>query len=533
MRRAIVNEPVPLSTPVSEGSPFSSGALMSDRQGPAQEEKTAANPIRRPLHVMMVAAECVPYACVGGLSEVVASLPQALHALPGQPIRCTIVMPKYAPMTPERFTGMGTSIEETFWSTYEGVTQAWQVWQGVHPADPSVTVVWLEQLDTLGQQQAVYEGDTLQQQWRFGAFSQAVLTWIQSRAMAVDVLHLHDWHVAPLAGLLKGARWDNPKVWGETRSLLTLHNIAYQGEWGWQNPLKHGVMEADALNTVSPSYRDEILTEPAGAGLSALLKIRAAQLTGILNGIDTVRFNPATDPDLPKPYSAAQPLAEILAAKTAAKRLVLRRLGVRELPKDDTALRQRPLLGMVGRLVSQKGLDYLLPALEGLAYADTVDVVFVGSGDPRFASRIRHLMAHFPNVMAHLGFDEVLARQVFAACDWLLMPSVFEPCGLSQLMALRYGTPVLARRTGGLRDTVVDWHADPERSTGIVVDTPDGTAMNYLLGQAMALYTAPHAQHGTVHAGMVQRALTADNSWGRSAQAYAHLYAQLCGVPVA
>ena len=531
MRRVIAHEAESRKALLAQRLP--QGVLSPMKDGPVILSPREAVDQQRPLHVVFVAAECVPYACVGGLSEVVASLPKALQALPGHPVRGTIVMPKYAPMTPERFAGMTTAPTDIFWSTYAGVTQPWQVWQGEHPADSTVSVVWLEQPDTLGKQQAVYEGDTVQQQWRFGAFSQAVLGWLQHANIAADVLHLHDWHVAPLAGMLKGARWHHPEVWGQTHSLLTLHNIAYQGEWGWQNPLMHGVMEADALNTVSPSYRDEILAEPAGAGLAGLLNTRAAQLSGILNGIDTVRFNPSTDPDLPQPYSVGHTLPDILAAKTAAKRLVLRRLGVRELPKDDAVLRQRPLLGMVGRLVSQKGLDYLLPALEGLAYADTADVVFVGSGDPRFESRIRHLIAHFPNVMAHLGFDEVLARQVFAACDWLLMPSVFEPCGLSQLMALRYGTPVLARRTGGLRDTVVDWHTNPELSTGIVVDTPDGTAMNYLLGQAMALYTAPHAQHGTVYAGMVQRALAADNSWGRSAQAYANTYAQLCGVGVA
>ena len=347
------------------------------------------------------------------------------------------------------------------------------------------------------------------------------------------VLHLNDWQTALAAWLLRHEHAADPAL-ARTRTVFTIHNLAYQGSYAkellpalglpWElfrpdgvefhdrlNLMKAGLAFADAITTVSPTYAREITTPEGGEGLDGILRARAGALTGILNGIDTAEWNPATDPHLRAHFDAHR-----LAGKAACKRALQEELGLPARPDV-------PLVALVGRLVDQKGIDLLLAALPELLRRE-LQVAVLGSGRLDWEEALRESARHHAHRLAvRIGFDEGLAHRIEAGADLFLMPSRFEPCGLNQLYSLRYGTVPVVRRVGGLADTVEDF--DGWRTgTGFVFKDYDQRALVTAVRRALDLYRDRRAWHA-----MMRRGMALDHSWARSAGRYRELYRGLVG----
>ncbi|MBK6639485.1 MAG: glycogen synthase GlgA [Rhodocyclaceae bacterium] len=344
-----------------------------------------------------------------------------------------------------------------------------------------------------------------------------------------EVLHCHDWQTALAPAYL---RYRLGLVSGHARTVLTVHNLAFQGLFGrdmleplglpadcWHlhgveyhgylSFLKAGLQHADALTTVSPTYAREIQTAAEGMGLDGLLRYRAADLTGIINGIDTVQWDPATDVHLPVHFDHKR-----LKHKKAATQALRRELGL-------ATECSGPLLGVVSRLTQQKGLDLLPPIADRLA-ALPVQLAVLGSGDQALEAAFAELGRQYPaQFSVQIGFDEGLAHRIEAGADLFLMPSRFEPCGLNQLYSLRYGTPPIVRATGGLADTVID-AADAAHGTGFVFTNASPEALLATIERACGLWRNSPQFHV-----LQQRGMRADYSWRQPAQAIAAIYQRL------
>ena len=346
-----------------------------------------------------------------------------------------------------------------------------------------------------------------------------------------DVVHCHDWQTGLVPALLAQAP-------ARPATIFTIHNLAYQGlfphhtlaalglpgAWwsydalefhGQLSFIKGGIVYADWITTVSPTYAREIQTPAFGDGLDGLLRHRADRLLGILNGIDTKVWNPARDPHLVARYSASR-----LAPKASDKSALQREL--RLVPRADT-----PLIGVVGRMVHQKGADLVATAMPQLMHLD-VQLAILGSGETALERALRATAADYPGACATLiGYDETLAHRIFAGADAFLMPSRFEPCGLSQLYALRYGAVPIVRRVGGLADTVVDADRaglETGAATGIVLESAAPLALTDAVARAVTLYRQPRTWKQLIATGMRQ-----DYSWRHSAQEYVRLYRKAAG----
>ncbi|HSH28318.1 MAG TPA: glycogen synthase GlgA, partial [Thiohalobacter sp.] len=364
---------------------------------------------------------------------------------------------------------------------------------------------------------------------RFHAFARTVVELALDRAgldWQPDLVHCNDWQTGLVPALLS-LEPTRPAT------VFTLHNLAYQGLFPWETfrdlglPghwwslhalefhgqlafIKGGLVFADWITTVSPTYAREIQTPAFGGGLEGLLRVRADRLRGILNGVDYRIWNPAQDPHLPQPYHSRS-----LAGKAVNKAQLQREFGLPRQP-------QAPLLAHIGRLVEQKGVDLLLACLPRLL-ASGAQLVLLGSGQPQLEADLRALRDRYPDrVGLRLDYDEALAHRIEAGADIFVMPSRFEPCGLNQLYSLRYGTVPVVRRTGGLADTVIDADATTlaaGTATGFVFADPTATALEAALRQALALYRQPR-----VWKQLIRTAMRQDFSWKRSAAQYLELY---------
>lgn len=350
---------------------------------------------------------------------------------------------------------------------------------------------------------------------RFLGFSAAVAAL--ARELQPDVVHLNDWHTATAAAELAG----------EVPLVLSIHNLAYQGltggEWlgrigphaaaferNWGcNPLAGGIALADSVVVVSPTYREEVLLPESGAGLDWLLRARGEALLGIRNGIDADAWNPATDPELPEPFDA-----DDLGGKARAREALLDRLGLADEPG--------PLAVAVTRLVEQKGVDLLLPLVPGLAQLG-LRVAVLGAGDVWLVRALREAAEQHPESLVFVeGYDEPLSRLMLGGGDLLLMPSRFEPCGLAQMQAMRYGTLPVVTDVGGLHDTVVDHDEDPERGTGWRAAQASSESLWETLGRAVRGWSDPE-----LRAAAQARAMSADWSWAEPAAQHVELYERL------
>jgi starch synthase len=349
-----------------------------------------------------------------------------------------------------------------------------------------------------------------------------------------DILHLHDWQTALCAVYLKTVDRNRPEVQG-VRTVLTLHNVGYQGlfpgkqfvktglppslftpagleYYAMVNLLKGGILFADYLTTVSPTYAQEILTPEFGFGLEGVLRNRADRLLGILNGIDIDRWNPETDSYLPANYSVTD-----RSGKLRCKQALQREFQLPETPV--------PLLSVIARLTSQKGLDLVAAIIPKLMAMD-LQLVMLGTGEPELEAKFQALQARYPQQMGlRLEFDEGLAHRIEGGADMFVMPSRYEPCGLSQLYSLRYGTVPVVRKIGGLADTVLPLPAQARQAgqaTGFHVEEDTAEALLAVLRRAVAVYQDRSMWDQLVKAGM-----TTDVSWTRSANAYDQLFVSL------
>ena len=525
-----VEPPVPapaLVTPAAPAAPVAPAAVSAPT--PAIHVPGAASPAltaddgRRPLNVLMVASEVLPFAKTGGLADVAAALPSALAQLGHQVV---VVMPRYRGVT------VSGELLTTFVLDIGPEHLHVQVFRERIGGGASV---WLVDIPALYDRDGFYgvgSHDHPDNPRRFAALARAAFEAAILVGFTPDVVHAHDWQ-GGLAPVYLRTRYATHPVLGGVPSVFTIHNIAYSGlcdagwlpaldldwdlytpqaleYWGQVSLLKAGINFSEKVTTVSRKYAEEILTAEFAYGLEGVLAARRADLVGILNGIDAEVWNPATDRFLPAPYTA-----DALAGKRASKRAVLEAYG---LPSDEDAL-GRPLIGMVSRMVAQKGLDLISSVASELPHLGARFVV-LGTGEPAFESMWRRLAAQFPDrIGVRIGFDEGLSHLIEAGSDLFLMPSRFEPCGLNQMYSLRYGTLPLVRATGGLDDTVENYDPYTGRGTGFKFWEASGQAMMETLRWALRVY-----DHPEVWQRLQRAAMGGDFSWVRSAAAYVDVY---------
>ena len=488
------------------------------------------------MRVLEVASEAVPFAKTGGLADVAGALPEALARLGCE---TTLVIPAH-----REAVAKGLVVEPA--------DIAFDVPIGTRslPARilrcrlPDVrTEIYLVANDHCFDRPSLYGGarDYPDNAERFIFFSRAALELACRLGRPFDVIHCHDWQTGLVPAYQKLLYATHDAV-ARARTVMTVHNMAYQGlfwhwdmlltglDWrhfNWQelefhgqlNLLKAGIVHADAVTTVSPTYAREIQQAPGGCGLEGVLASRADVLAGIVNGIDTDAWNPASDPHIPRPYSEA----DVDLGKYAARVALAARLGH---PAPDA----RPLVAFVGRLVAQKGVDLLVETMGRMAGAGRAHFVVLGTGDQGHEDALRRVAAAFPGTVdLVLGFDEGLAHLVQAAADVTLVPSLFEPCGLTQLYAFRYGAIPVVRATGGLVDTVVD--TTPATlaagtATGFRFDAFEAAALERALARALDAHADPELWRT-----LVRRVMRQDWSWDASGREYLRLFQRTLAAP--
>ena len=410
----------------------------------------------------------------------------------------------------------------------------WLEFSGLYAYLPGTPVqVYLIECPELFHRDSVYTGDP-DEAIRFAFFTRAVIECCQRMGWSPQVFHANDWHTALLPVYLRGLySWD--ALFAASRVLLTIHNVGYQGVFGaemlhalgldeasWMFPnedlaenrinlLKTGLLHADLISTVSPTHALEIQTPEGGRGLDGLLRYRSTDLVGILNGIDDTEWDPANDRLLPHPYHR-----DDLRGKAMNKRALLKELGL-------ASGRRVPLIGMVTRLVEQKGIDLLPGVLPELLEAHDCRMAILGSGRHDYESFFEELAHQHPDrVGFYCGYNNQLAHRIEAASDIYLMPSLYEPCGLNQMYSLRYGAVPVVRRTGGLADSVEPFDSEAGSGTGFLFDSYDSAALAGALEEALAAYGQPQLWRRLVRNGMSQ-----DLSWEHQVGRYIELYDRL------
>ncbi len=471
------------------------------------------------MEILFVSAEVAPFSKTGGLGDVAGALPRALAA---RGHRVVVFTPRHGAVDP------GSHRLEPLPFPIEAGGQSGGLWvvRGQAP------VFFLEHERFFGHRRGIYAepgheyGDNAE---RFGFFCRAALALPRLIGFRPRIVHLHDWHAALGAWLLRHELGDEP--WArEARSVFTIHNLAHQGDFPkdkvpalglpWSvfrydqgmefhdrlNLLKGGLTFADVLTTVSPGYAREVLGPEQGEGLDGLLRHRAHELHGILNGIDVAEWDPERDPHLRAHFGPHR-----LGGKARCKAALQQELGLPVKP-------EAPLLAMVGRLADQKGVDIALGALPALLDGE-LQVVQLGTGRPDYERALHRLMHERPRqVQVRTHFDEGLAHRIEAGADLFLMPSRFEPCGLNQMYSLRYGTVPVVRAVGGLADTVEDFDGK-SRGTGFCFHEYSSPALVTAVRRALDVHRDRRAWRGLQERGMAQ-----DNSWARSAARYEQLF---------
>ena len=477
------------------------------------------------MRVLMASSEVHPYSKTGGLGDMVAGLAKTL-AKKGHHVG--IVTPLYRGIREKH-----SDVRRADWhmSVQLGKRRvSGELW--VQEPMPGLTLYFVGQPEFFNRQGIYSEGgsDYGDNAERFIFFSKAVVHLARYLPWQPEVIHVHDWQVGMVPLLLRqeqhASGWRSPPP-----VMLTIHNLAYQGTFAanafqltnipWQqfnirtaefygamDCLKAGIAASDVITTVSPRYAREITTEEFGCGLDGLLRERIKVLHGVLNGVDYEEWNPATDVHLPVRYTATT-----LEAKELVKRELLKEMG---LPVKARV----PLFGTITRLAEQKGLDLLVPALDEMLAHNEMQFVVLGSGEQRYERALHHLEKKHPGkVGVRIGYNHALSHRIEAACDFYLMPSRFEPCGLNQLYSLRYGTIPVVRAVGGLDDSVIDAQENTPDATGIKFSEYSPAALAHAIRKALALYAAPQAFHQ-----FRVNAMAADFSWDQTANRYLDLY---------
>lgn len=475
------------------------------------------------MKVLFAVSECVPFVKSGGLADVAGSLPKELKKQ-GTEIR--VIAPKYG------------TIPEIFKEKMK------------KKIDFSVRVGWRNQY--CGIEELIYEGITfyfvdneyyfnreslygyIDDGERFAFFNKAVLEALPEISFIPDVIHCHDWHTGMIPFLLKHQYGERTKEFRNIRTLFTIHNLQFQGImpkqalgdlfglpdyfyheeqlefYGSISFMKGAIVSADKITTVSPTYKWEIQTEYFGEKLHGVLHKRSGDLEGILNGIDDDFYNPEKDPSIVEPYSSTG-----IDGKKANKRAILSQFA---LPQQEDV----PLIAMVTRLTKQKGLD-LVKCVFHEMMNESVQMIILGTGDPEFENFFREMEYLYPDKFkAYIGFEEGLAHRLYAAADIFLMPSKFEPCGLGQMIAMRYGAVPVVRETGGLNDTVKSYNEFTGEGNGFTFSHFNAHDMLFTLRRALSYY-----ENKDVWNLLVSKAMRLDYSWAKSAFKYNQIYAEL------
>ncbi|MBN1578017.1 MAG: glycogen synthase GlgA [Chitinispirillaceae bacterium] len=480
-------------------------------------------------NILVVTSELYPFAKVGGLADVVSALCSALRSF-GHDVR--IVMPRYAGIDLKQYDAR-ISLEPM--GVWMGNVEEWC---SVYRASGEGGVpVYLIEHQLYFNREGLYH-DTAMHDYddnprRFGFLSRAALQLCKDIGFKPAIVHAHDWQTALVPAYLKLWHW-NDRLLGSAASVLTIHNVAYQGVYpkshlpylglGWHNFtsdkfesydrinfLKSGINYADCITTVSPNYAREITTPFGGFGLAPFLSARGSCFKGIINGIDYSVWNPQTDPLIAARFSA-----DSLDGKKACKRQLQELFDIR--PDENIAL-----IGMIGRFVAQKGFELIARTIERIVQNMMVQFVILGSGEHHFESYFGDLPRRYSGrVGSFIGFDNKRAHVIEAGCDFYLMPSLFEPCGLTQMYSQRYGTIPIVRATGGLDDTVEQYNETTGEGTGFKFRDPTEDALYYTIGWAISTwYDRPHHIRS-----MVQKAMKQDFSWQHRAHEYESMYYQ-------
>jgi starch synthase len=488
---------------------------------------TGDSSTQAPLKILLVAAEVVPFAKTGGLADVAGSLPKAIHAL-GHDIR--VAMPRYGRIRPERFNL--TSVLDSFPVPMDDRTEPASLVQ--ISLDGGVPVYMVDNARYFGRDGIYMYPDDAE---RFILFCRGTLEAVKRLGWQPDIIHCHEWHTALIPNWLKTIYAQDP-FFSDTASVYTIHNLGYQGIFGHRvlevagideygyivHPdmvdlngvvdfMARGIYFADAINAVSETYAREILTPEFGERLDPLLRDRRDRLFGIVNGIDVDEFNPATDPYLGTPYTPYT--LENLEARTVDKLALQREAGLHEDPKA-------PIIGFIGRLTDQKGMDLITSVIE-LAFRHLgAQLVLLGTGEQRYHDYFTNLSDRFPGQAGiFLTFNASITRHIYAGADLFLMPSRFEPCGLGQMAAMRYGCVPVVRAVGGLADTVCDYNPETGEGTGFAFADYDAMALYTTLVRATETYRHPAIWRKLQVACMQQ-----DYSWAASARKYVELYSR-------
>jgi starch synthase len=482
------------------------------------------------MRLLLATSELHPYSKTGGLADMTAALAKSL-AKEGH--RVGVVTPLYRGVR-QKFPGLSRFDWHMDLPLGDKRASA-EVW--ISEPVPNLNIYFVRH-DGFFDRAGLYNErghDYPDNAERFMFLSKAAAHLARYLPWAPEIVHTHDWQTGFVPLLIRHQQ-EREGWWNAPRTCVTIHNLAYQGHFpraayalanlppdyfhpegceflGLLNFLKTGLAFSDRITTVSPRYAREITTEEFGCGLDGLLRRRQHQLTGILNGVDYEEWSPTGNHFLPHAFTV-----DDLRGKAANKLALLREFGL-------PAHADRPLFGNITRLADQKGVDIQLAALQEMLAAD-LQFVLLGSGSPEFETAYRRLEARFPEKVAvRIGFDLGLSHRIEAGCDFFLMPSRFEPCGLNQMYSQRYGTIPIVRRTGGLDDSVVDVADEPEQATGIKFNAYSARALAKAIRKALVLFATPHLLHA-----LRRRGMETDFSWCRTAKRYVEFYEELLGL---
>lgn len=476
--------------------------------------------------VLMVTSEAVPYVKTGGLADVVGSLPRYINK---SEFDVRIILPKYACM------------EQSFLPDLQFVTHFYvdlnwrRQYAGVFKAEyQGITYYFIDNEFYFAGNNPYH--NIYEDVEKFAFFSKAVLMALPLIDFQPDVIQCHDWQTGLVPVYLRTV-FEKDVFYAGMKTLFTIHNMKFQGRWmvrevmditglpeeiftadklecyGEANYLKGGCVYADAISSVSPTYAMDITTPEGGEGLAGLMYARRNDLYGILNGIDYEEFNPETDKTMTQNFN----VITVSIDKEINKLALQRAMGLPE--KEDVFL-----IGMVSRMTDQKGFDLVAYMMEEILSTMNVQFVVLGTGEHRFEEMFGYFQSKYPDkISAHIGYSEDRAHQIYASCDAFLMPSLFEPCGLSQMMSMRYGTIPIVRETGGLKDTVDSYNEFENTGTGFSFKEYNAHDMLHVIQYAYDIF----ANHRDKWDALVLRAMTTDFSWNSSARKYEKLYDKL------
>jgi len=479
-------------------------------------------------NILFVASEGVPFIKTGGLADVVGSLPKCIDK---KYYDVRVILPRYVCMRQEYKDQM--KYLSHFYMDFESK----QEYVGILEAEANGITYYFIDNEEIFSGHKPYSSNGYEEIRKWIYFSKAALSALPIIGFKPDLIHCHDWQTGMIPVYLK-ERFRKGEFFSNMKSIMTIHNLMFQGKWDIKtvkaltglpdfyftpdkleaykdaNLLKGGLVFADAITTVSHTYAEEIKTAFYGEGLEGLLCARNSDLRGILNGIDYEEYNPDNDTCIEFPYNAINFRKE----KGKNKKALQKELGIEQNDK-------RFMIGIVSRLTGQKGLDLIAYMMDELCQ-DEIQIVVLGTGDSKYENMFRHFEWKYPEkVSANIYYSEALSHKVYAACDAFLMPSLFEPCGLSQLMALRYGTVPIVRETGGLKDTVAPFNEYESSGTGFSFTNYNAHEMLTTIRYAEQIYYYKRREWNK----MIDRGMASDFSWEVSASKYQEMYDWLIG----